>query len=165
MASGNSLVAFFATDNHPPATQYATLDVRNGHTVLNFDASSVESATFESVLPRHYAGGGLTLTLAWMAASATSGNVMWQAAMERLNAAGSDVDTDSFATAQAAAAAAADATSGKLTYTTIAMSAGANMDSLAAGETFRLSVSRDATNGSDTMVGDAQLLSVEIRET
>lgn len=165
MASGNSLVAFVATDNHPPASAYATPDVRNSHPVLNFDASSAEDACFHGVLPRHYAGGGLTLVLAWMAATATSGNTMWKAAMERLEAGGTDLDADSFATAQAAAAAAADAASGKLTYTAITMSSGANMDSLAVGETFRLKITRDAANGSDTMSGDAQLVSVEIRET
>jgi hypothetical protein len=165
MASGNSLVAFSATDNHPPATNAAVPDVRNGIPVLNFDAATAQAARFDSVLPRHYAGGGLTATLAWMAATATTGNTMWTLAIMRLAAAGDDLDADSFATAQAAAAAAADATSGKLTYTTITLSAGANIDSLAVGEAFRVEVKRDAANGSDTMAGFAQLVSAEIRET
>lgn len=165
MASGDTLCAFVATDNHPPASGYATPDVRNSHPVLNFDAAAAEDACFHGVLPRHYGGGGLTVTAIWMAASATSGNVMWKAAMERLEAGGTDLDADSFATAQAAAAAAANGTSGALTYTTVAMTSGANMDSLAVGESFRLKVQRDAANGSDTMTGDAQLLAVEIKET
>lgn len=39
------------------------------------------------------------------------------------------------------------------------------MDSLAAGEAFRLKVTRDADNASDTMAGDAELIGVEIKET
>lgn len=165
MPSGNSLVAFGAADNHPPATLYAVPDVRNSHPCLDFDAATAWDACFEAVLPRHYSGLGLTLVLAWMAATATSGNVMWKASIERLDAGGQDLDSDGFATAQAAAAAAANAASGVLTYTTITFSAGANMDSLAIGEAFRLRVTRDAANGSDTMTGYAQLVSAELRET
>lgn len=165
MASGNSLVSFSATDNHHSGATAALLDTRNGIPVLNFDASTAWAARFDSVLARHYAGGGLTAVIAWMAATATSGNVMWKAAIMRLAAGGDDLDADSFATAQAASAAAADATSGKLTYTTITLSNGANIDSLAIGEAFRLEITRDAANGSDTMTGYAQLVSVEIRET
>jgi hypothetical protein len=39
------------------------------------------------------------------------------------------------------------------------------MDSLAAGESFRLRIYRDADNGSDTMTNDAELLRIEVRET
>lgn len=165
MASGDTLISFVATDHHPPASSYATPDVRNSHPVLCFDASSAEDACFHAVLPRHYGGGGLTVTLIWMVASATTGNVMWKAGIERLEAGGTDLDADSFATLQAATAAAANGTSGALTYTTVTISSGANMDSLAVGESFRLKVERDAANASDTMTGDAQLLAAEIKET
>lgn len=165
MASGNTLVSFGATDNHPPASAYATPDVRNSHPLLNFDAASAEDACFHGVIPAHYGGGGLTIIVIWMAATATSGNAMWKAAMERLEAGGTDLDADSFATAQAAAAAAANATSGALTYTTVTMTSGAQMDSLAVGEAFRLKVTRDAANASDTMTGDAQLIAVHVKET
>lgn len=165
MASGDTLVSFSATDNHPPATVYATITVRNSHPILNFDPGTDEHAIFASVLPRNYAGGGLTVTVTWMAATATSGNVIWNAAIERDNTAGPDLDTDDFATAQAASASAASGTCGILTAATIAFTSGAQMDSLAAGETFRLKITRDADNGSDTMAGDAQLVSVEVKET
>lgn len=165
MASGNTLVTFAATDNHPPASAYATPDVRNSHPVLDFDAGVDESAIVSAVLPRHYAGGGLTVTLIWMASSATTGNVIWNAAIERLEDEGTDLDADSFAAAQAAAAAAAPATNGALQYTTITFTSGAQMDSLAVGEAFRLKITRDADHASDTMAGDAELLAVEIKET
>ena len=42
---------------------------------------------------------------------------------------------------------------------------GADMDSLAAGETCRIQVERDPTHGDDDMSGDAQLMAVLITET
>lgn len=163
MASGNTLNIFTPAANEPPSSSYATLDTRNGHPVLDFDAASDESAVFTSVLPRHYAGGGLTITLIWSATSATTGDVVWNTAIERMDT-GTDTDADSFATANAATAT-TSGTSGAPIYTTIAHTSGAQMDSLAAGEAFRLKVTRDADNASDTMTGDAELIAVEIKET
>ncbi len=131
--------------------------------MLDFDAGTDESAVFGGVLSRHYAGGGVTATLVWMASTATSGNCVWNAQIERGDT-GTDMDSDSFATAQAATGA-ASGTSGAPTYTAITFTSGANMDSLAVGEAFRLKVTRDADNGSDTMTGDAELLRVELKET
>ena len=164
MATGESLVSFSPIANEPPTSAFATLDFRNVHPILNFDASSNESAIWSAVLPRNYAGGGLTVLIIWAGASATSGNVVWNAQVERLESAGTDTDADSFASAQAATGA-AQGTSGALTYTTIAFTSGAQMDSLAAGELFRLKVTRDAANGSDTMTGDANCFGVEVRES
>lgn len=164
MASGNTLCVFTAQANQPPAANYATPDVRNAHPVLDFDAAADESAIFGSVLPRHYAGGGLTVTIAWMATSATTGDVVWNADVERHSDDDVDLDSDSFAGANAATGTTASAT-GEVQYTAITFTDGADMDSLAVGESFRLKITRDADNGSDTMAGDAELLSVEVRET
>lgn len=164
MASGNSLASFDATDNHPPATGYATLDTRNSHPVLDFDAAAVEAAVFSGVLARHYSSGGITARLGWMTTSAITGDVVWNAAFERHDDEGTDLDADSFASAQAATAT-APGTTGMVQYTDIVFTNGGQIDSVAIGEHFRLKVSRDATNGSDTMTGDAELLSVELRET
>lgn len=163
MASGDTLLTFTPLANQPPASTYATLDTRNSHPVLDFDAAADEVAIFGDVLPRHYSGGGLTVTLIWLATSATSGNVVWSVAIERRDT-GTDLDADSFASAQTATAA-APGTSGAPAYTTIAFTSGAQMDSLAAGEAFRLKVSRTGSSGSDTMTGDAELLAVEVKET
>lgn len=164
MASGDTLVLLTALHNEPPATAYATFDTRNGHPVLDFDAAADEDAIFTSVLPRHYAGGGLTVSLRWAATSATSGNCKWNVQIERLEDEGTDMDADSFAAAQTVTAA-APATSGAVQYSDVTFTAGAQMDSLAAGEMFRLKVTRDANDAGDTMTGDAELVSVEIRET
>jgi hypothetical protein len=164
MASGDSLVAFVATDNHPPGSNIATPDVRNTHPVLDFDASSQEGAIFSSVLPRHYGGGGVTARLFWMASSATSGNVRWRVRLERHQANTDDLDADSFAGTGVLATAAAPGTSGQVQQTDLAIS-GSDLDAIAAGESFRLEVVRVAADAADTMAGDAELLAVELRET
>lgn len=161
MAAGDTLVAFVATDNHPPASAYATPDVRNSHPVLDFDAASEESAIFSAILPRHYAGGGLTISVKSAASSATSGDVKWGTSIE---AEGTDVDADSFA-AESTGTGTANGTSGIETTTTTTHTAGAQMDSLAVGQRFRLKVSRKAADVADTMTGDAELTAVEIKET
>jgi hypothetical protein len=165
MAAGNSLVAFTPLANEPPTANYATLDTRNAQPCLDFDAGTDESAVFSGVLPRHYAGGGLTVRLFWAATSATSGTCQWAVAIERAADEGQDLDSDGFAAAQQAGGS-APATSGMLQYTDIDFDDGSEMDSLAAGERFRLKVTRDAdgTNGTDDMTGDAELFAVEIIE-
>lgn len=164
MASGDTLLIFVPQANEPPASNYATLDLRNNHPVLDFDAGTDESAVFSAVLPRAYGGSGLTVTLVWAASSATSGNVVWNVAIERVNDESQDMDADSFATAQAVTAG-APGTSGQPQYSDVAFTSGAQMDSAAAGDLIRLKVTRDADNGSDTMTGDAELRAVEVRET
>jgi hypothetical protein len=164
MASGDTLAVFTPQANQPPASNFAALAVRNGHLVLAFDTTTQQTAIFSGVLPRNYGGGGLTVALAWMAASAVSGTIGWGITFERMNPANHDLDADAFATEQIVTAATVDATSGKVTVTTVAITAGAaGTDSLAAGDAFRMRVRRDVAN--DTAAGDAQLLSAEIKET
>jgi hypothetical protein len=154
-------IQWSALQNQPPAVNYATPDTRNNHAVLDFDAGTDEYAFFVGALPASYAGGGLTVDIYWTATSATSGNCMWEAAIERYT---TDLDSDSFATAQATTSA-TSGTSGIITKTTITLTSGAQMDSLAAGEAFRLQIMRNANNAADTMTGDAELHCVTMRET
>lgn len=162
--SGDTLGIFTPQANQPPATNYAALFVRNGHLVLAFDTTTQQTAIFSGVMPRNYAGGGLTVSARWMAASATSGTIGWDITFERMNAANHDLDADAFATAQTITAATVDATSGKVTVTSVAITAGAaGTDSLAAGDDFRVRIRRDVAN--DTAAGDAHLLAIEIKET
>lgn len=162
---GATLAVLTALNNEPPAASYATLDTRNAHPVLDFDDSADEAAVFRGVLLRGYQGGGITVRIIWMATSATTGTVRWAAFIERDDT-GTDLDSSSFASAQTVGAS-TNATSGIPTYTDIAFTAGAQMDSLAAGEMFRVNITRDAdgTTGTDNMAGDAELLAIEIRET
>jgi hypothetical protein len=148
---------FTATDNQPTATAFATLDTRNSIAVLDFDDATDESAVFVSIIPEAASlGSGLKIRLHWMATTATSGNVVWDVSLERMT---TDLDSDSFDTI-ASGTAAASGTSGILTVTEITLT---TIDSVTAGDGFRLKVTRDANNASDTMTGDAELVVCEIR--
>lgn len=160
MASGNTLVTLYPADNEPPASNYATLDTRNAHPTLDFDDTTAEGAVFSFILPRNYAGGGITVYAIWAATSATTGTIGWTVEIERCN---TDLDADSFAGAQTITAATVSGTSGITSTTNVAITDGANMDSLAVGELGRIRIKRDVAN--DTATGDAELVGVEIKET
>jgi hypothetical protein len=166
MASGDTLLVFTPLHNEPPSSAFATLDLRNGHPVLDFDGSADEEAVFSGVLPRHYDGGGLSVVLHVAFSSATSGSSRWQAAVERIDAGGLDVDADSFAAFQSSGTSAPGA-SGQVATCTIDLTDGAQIDGLAAGEAFRLKLRRDAdgTSGTDDITTDAELVMVEMKET
>ena len=165
MASGNTLLVFSAQDNEPPSSAFATLDTRNLHPVLDFDGAADESAVFTGILPRSYAGGGITVYIHFAATSATSGDVVWTSAFERIGDGSQDIDSDSFATANTVTHA-TSGTSGNVEIAAIAHTAGAQLDSIAVGELFRIKITRDADNASDTMdATDAELIQVELKET
>ncbi len=164
MASGNTLVVFTVHANEPPASNYATFDTRNSHAVLDFDDTTGEGACFTGIMPRNYSDTtGVTVYLHWMATSATSGTIGWLVAFERMGDGGTDQDADSFASDQTVTAETVDGTSGIMDVSNVAVTKGANMDSVVAGDTFRLRVTRDVAN--DTAAGDAELISIEIKET
>lgn len=163
MASGDTLLIFTAAHGTPTATNYATFDTRNQHTVLDFDDTTNESTVFEAVMPRHYGGGGVTVYLHYSMTSATSGDIDWDVAWERIGDQQLDIDADSFATANSVDNTTVPATSGNVDIVSIAFTNGAQMDSVAVGEAFRMKVTRDAA--SDTATGDAELLRVELKET
>lgn len=162
MASGNTLNLFFPADNEPPSANYATLDTRNGHPVLDFDSTTGETAIFTGILPRHYAGGGITVYVHWAATSAVTGTIGWLVSIERIGTA-LDIDADSFASAKTITATTVSGTSGTVSITNVAFSDGAEIDSLAVGEAFRLKITRDVAN--DTATGDAEIIGVELKET
>lgn len=148
---------FNALDNQPPATAFATLDTRNSIAILDFDDTTDESAIFLGVIPEAASlGSGLKIRLIWTAATATSGAVVWDAALEKMT---TDIDTDSFDTA-ASVTTTTNGTSGVPNYSEITLT---TIDSVVAGDGFRLKITRDADNGSDTMTGDAELIAVEVR--
>jgi hypothetical protein len=157
-AGTKTIQRFSPRDNQPPAANFATLNTRNSIAVLEFDAATQESAAFVGVISEAAnLASGLMVRIWWMGATATGGNVRWGASFER---SGTDTDADSFDSVTEVTSA-ANGTSGIETVAEITCTA---IDSLAAGERFRLRVARiagDATN--DTMTGDAQLVAVEVR--
>lgn len=163
MASGNTLLTLLPFAYEPPSSNFATVDTRNGHPVLDFDATTQESAIWTCIMPRHYGGGGITVYITWAATSATSGTIGWDVALERIGDGSQDIDADGFASAQTVTAVTVPATSGNTDITNVAITDGANMDSVAAGEAFRIRIRRDVAN--DDATGDAEILGVEIKET
>lgn len=135
----------------------------NEHWVLDFNQSTNETAVFSGMLPRSYAGGGLTVTIVFAATSATSGDVDWDAAFERIGAAQQDIDSAGFASVQSTDNTTVNGTAGNTMEVDIAFTDGAQMDSIAAGEMFRLKITRDGV--SDSANGDMEVLHVRLRET
>lgn len=163
MASGDTLLTFIPQCNEPPASNFATLDIRNQHPVLDFDDTTNESAVFRGVMPRHYSGGGVTVYLHYAMTSAEADTIDWDAAFERIGDQQLDIDGDSFAAVNSVDNTTVPGTTGNVDVVSVAFTDGADMDSAAAGEGFRLKVTRDAAN--DDAAGDAELLFVEIKET
>ena len=163
MASGDTLLIFSPHDDEPPASNFATLDLRNGHPVLDFDDTVNESAVFSGVMPRNYGGGGLTVYIHFSMTSATSGDVDWDVAFERIGDQQQDLDADGFAAVNSVDNTTVPGTSGLVDIVNVTFSDGADMDSIAVGEKFRIKVTRDAA--SDTATGDAELAAIEIKET
>jgi hypothetical protein len=164
MATGDTLIAWAPGAANFPNSLAATYDERNAHLVLDFDASTDEEAHFVGFLPQNYAGSGIDVHIWHAASTATSGNVVLGSSFERIQAGTTDIDSDSFAAEQTTTVATA-ATSGVPSNTTIAHTNGAQIDSLAVGELFRLKIRRLGSNGSDTMTGDLELLGVYLEET
>jgi len=163
MASGDTLLVFTPLHNEPPASNNATLDMRNQHPVLDFDATTNESAVFSGVMPRNYAGGGVTVYLHYAMSSAEADTVDWDTAFERIGDQQQDLDADGFAAVQSVDNTTVPATSGLVDIVSIAFTDGAQMDNVAVGEGFRTKVTRDAA--SDDAAGDAELVFVELKET
>jgi hypothetical protein len=99
-------------------------------------------------------------------ASATSGAVGFQAALEAITP-GDSVDVDSstsFDSVNNSASTTVPGTAGFEGSISITMT---NADSVAAGDSIRLSLNRDADGSAitDSATGDAQVLSVELRDS
>lgn len=173
MASGDTLLILEAANAKLPGSSAAQFtSISGGATpserdvLLNFDSASVEYADWKGVLPRHYAGGGLTLTLTWLASSATTGGVVWGAAIRRMNDDAEDFDSTAHSyDFNDSGTCTAPSAVGENSYDNITFTSGADMDSLAAGEVFYLRIRRTVSAGGDTMAGDARLSTIEIRET
>ena len=162
-AAGSKIIGNWGpTDASFPASGFATLDTRNTHPVADFDDSAFNRLYFHGVMPDNYTtDGDLIVSIYYSMTSATSGNVNWQAELE--NMLGLDVDSDSFATAESVVDT-VPVTSGEVKKVELTLdSAGSHLDSLVAGDLFRLDVTRGGSNGSDTATGDAELHMVQLR--
>jgi hypothetical protein len=128
----------------------------------DFDPSTIEYMDFPFVAPTWYGGEGLRLKGAFVSA-ATSGNVIWAAAIRRCNS-GEDLDTTAFdyTTNDITTTVATSGTAGQPAYFSISWT-NAQVDSLAGGELANLRVWRVATDVLDTVdSNDARLLEASL---
>jgi hypothetical protein len=162
LAARKRLDSFTANEAVFVGASAATGTARNGHSLIAFDDTVNEEIIFESVMSDDYDGAAdFIIEPQWAGASAIVGDVKWDAQIERLNEGGADLDVDSFAAVQTVTEA-TEGTSGELTYTGITFT-NAQADGIQPGESYRLRIIRDAVAGGDDMIGDAQLLSVDLR--
>jgi hypothetical protein len=140
-------------------TTFPALVQANGTNIpvrgLAFDAATEEACffTFRAV---NYGSGNLTLDVYWYADTASSGDVIWGAAIAAItpNTDSQDVETDALATATTATDSHLGTTGQRLHHVAVTIS---NLDSLANGDIVQLQVYRDADAAGDTMTGDAIL--------
>lgn len=159
LGGGTKTYAFWSASsgNQPPSSGFMTLDTRNSIAVLDADDATTESAIFVGVMPEGASlASGLIVRIHFMATTATSGNVRWSVSFERGN---TDLDSDSFDTATAATT----ATSGTSGIPAVSAITCTSIDSITAGDPYRLRIQRLGADAADTMTGDAELVVVEVR--
>jgi hypothetical protein len=105
------------------------------------------------------ASTNVTPHFSWAAATATAGAVVWRGGFRNL--VGDDLDSSNTYADQTTAAITTNGTAGILTTTTIVYTS-SQIDGITAGSPFIYRLCRDADNGSDGMVGNAQLLESSI---
>jgi hypothetical protein len=129
---------------------------------LYYDASSDEAAFFR-IKAHNYGSGNITLNLNWYAATASSGNVVWEAQVAAItpNTDTQDIETDSLATLNYVQDTHLGTTNKREHTCAITIS---NLDSLSADDDLVIRIARDAngTSATDDMTGDAILTSADI---
>lgn len=128
--------------------------------VLGFDAATNETCYWTAIVPQGWTGT-ITALVYYVMASATSGDVDVDVAVEAVTAAdATDLDAaTSFDTINSTDNTTVPATAGYMDVVSVTLT---NNDSSAAGDYIRFSLARDAA--SDTATGDMQILGMEIRD-
>ena len=157
---------FEAQDGDVRSTLYPQIVKANGTSIpvsgYAFDASLVE-AVFFRFRASDYTSGNVTIDLDWYASTATSGNVVWGAQMAAItpDADTQDVETDALPTVTTVTDTHLGTVGHRVHRCTITLTTTA-LDSIATGDHVVVRISREGSNGSDTMTGDAVLLYVSI---
>ncbi len=138
-----------------------TSDASGARPYLAFDASADEAAYWTMAVPQGFTGT-MTLVISYIMASATSGNVVWGAAVEAVTSGDTvDLDTTESLDTENTATSAVPGTAGYLKQESITLT---NQDSAAVADYMRIRIRRVGSNGSDTATGDAQFLGAELRD-
>lgn len=146
-----------------PSSNFPGLTTVNARPVLAFDAATQETAYWTLVAPQGLSGT-MTAVISYMMASATSGNIEFEVAVEAItDGDATDLDaTASFDTVNSSGAITVPGTAGYPDQVSVTLT---NADSIAAGDLVRISISRDADDATnDTAAGDLYFLVAELRE-
>lgn len=164
MAAEDTLNTWNPHNNQPPSTNFATIDIRNIHILLDFDDTTNVSAIFPGLMPKHYtAAAAVDVFIHYATSSALTGQLIWDVQFERIGDQQQDLDSDGFAAVRSVTVAAVPGTSGLVDIVKISFTA-AQMDSIIAGDSFRLKITRDAAGETSGASGDIELLKLELRE-
>lgn len=127
---------------------------------MAFDAATDEALFFE-FRAIGYTSGNVSVELDWYADTASSGNVVWGAAMAAItpDSDSQDVETDGLDTQATTTDSHLGTTGQRLHRCTVTITA---LDSLAADDLVVVKVSRVGSNGSDTLSGDVVLRHVMV---
>ena len=145
-----------------PASGQPQLTVNNRRPVLAYDASTLETAYWTTILPQGWTGT-VTAYILFIMATATTGAIRMQVAMESITP-GDSVDLDSttsFDTTNNSGNITVPGTAGFPGSISITLT---NHDASAAGDYVRFQLDRDAANAGDTAAGDVHILGMEIRD-
>lgn len=122
---------------------------------LAFDGGSTDESVYFIFKALNYGSGNLTLTIDWYADTASTGDVVWGAAVAAItpNTDTTDIETKAFATDNTQADTHLGTTAQRLHSVALTIS---NLDSIAADDWVALHFFRDASDTvNDTLAGDA----------
>lgn len=149
-------------DNIPFGTTYPSFNTRGtlGLPVLDCAQSVTTDCIFSDVMPLNAnVALGLTTIIRWSSHVAITGNVKWNVAFQRLNqGAGVATSFDTLGTITSV-------TNGTIDTVNIStIPSLTTISSISAGDLYVVKVTRDGSNGADTMTTDlAEIYSVEVR--
>ncbi len=151
------LSAEFPTANYPAFKQDTAFNY-----YLEFSDSVDQNAYWSFPLPQG-ATGPYSLVVLYRMGTATTGNVVLQAAVEAVTPADvlNTITTSSFDTVNTSSTTAVPAAAGTLGSITISLT---SMDSAEAGDRVRIRLNRDADNGADTASGFLEVLCADLRD-
>ena len=139
----------------------AVIDAGDKNWRLLFDDDTDETSTWEFILDDDYGAGALSADIYFSMTSGATGAVIWTVEVMAVTPGDAfDVGDDGYDTANSVTQTVQN-TAGHSTQATVSLS---NSDSAAAGDYIRVRLARDADNGSDTTIGDAELMHWVIRE-
>jgi hypothetical protein len=172
MATGDPVLQILG-ERPPRATAAYPVEIAGTSTpaeriiVWRFDDGAPTTTYMDYLVALHgYDGGGLDIRIAHGFTSGTPANtVRIAAALRRINDDAEDVDTTAHTYVYTAATLTTASVQGEWAYDTIALTSGANMDSMANNEVGILRIRREPGDAGDTLAGNWYIGAISGTET